>query len=78
MAFVGLVEVEALEGLESVRAIADDIIVWGKGATDEEAHKDHDRNLVALLHCCRERNIKLNKEKLKLRLKRMLIREIFE
>lgn len=58
----------ALEGLAGVRAIADDMLVYGEGATIEEATKDHDRRLASLLQRCRERSIKLNKEKLKLRL----------
>lgn len=50
---------ENIEGLEGVRAVADDIIIWGK--TEEE----HDRNVHALLRRCSERNIKLNHDKLK-------------
>ena len=35
----------ALEGLPGQKAIADDILMFGAGDTDEEALKDHDRNL---------------------------------
>ena len=48
--------------------MADDILVYGTGDTQEEALKDHDRKLEALLHRCQERGIKLNKNKLRLRL----------
>jgi RNase H-like domain found in reverse transcriptase/Reverse transcriptase (RNA-dependent DNA polymerase) len=59
---------ENLERLEGVKAVADDILVYGIGDSKEEALKDHDRKLEALLQRCRERNIKLNKNKLRLRL----------
>ena len=54
---------EIIEGLEGVTAIADDLLVTGAGNTHEEALADHDRNLIALLQRCRERNFKLNKDK---------------
>ena len=40
---------ETMEGLTGVECIADDILVWGVGETKEEAEKDHDKNLEALL-----------------------------
>ena len=54
---------ENLQGLEGVKAIADDILVWGDGDTREEAIADHDKRLIALLERCQQKNIKLNKEK---------------
>lgn len=59
---------ENLERLEGVKAVADDILVYGIGDTKEEALMDHDRKLKELLQRCRERGIKLNKNKLRLRL----------
>ena len=56
-----------LEGLERVKAIADDILVWGTGNTYEEAIADHDKRLIALLKRCQQKNIKLNKEKFQLK-----------
>ena len=35
----------ALEGLPSQKAIANDILVFGSGDTDEESFRDHDRHL---------------------------------
>lgn len=58
---------ESLEDLKGVTVIADDILVYGSGDDLEQAHQDHEENLRALLERCRERNIKLNKDKLKLR-----------
>ncbi|KAK3730127.1 hypothetical protein QZH41_004833 [Actinostola sp. cb2023] len=52
-----------LEGLKGTFAIADDILITGQGDTDNQANEDHDKNLQSFLHRCRERNIKLNKDK---------------
>ena len=60
---------EALEGLDGTKAIFDDILVYGVGDTDEEALADHDKKLANLLQRCREKQIKLNKDKLQLRLR---------
>ena len=59
---------EVLEGLPGVEVIADDILVYGSGDTKEQADLDHDRNLTGLLERARLCNLKLNKQKLKLRL----------
>ena len=48
----------ALHGLQSVVAVHDFVIVWGKGSTDQEAAEDHDNNLRKLLQRCREVNLK--------------------
>lgn len=58
---------QALEGLRGTTVIADDILVYGEGDTKEAAEKDHENNLRRLLERCREKNIKLNEKKLKLR-----------
>ncbi|XP_062601076.1 uncharacterized protein K02A2.6-like [Saccostrea cucullata] len=60
---------QTVEGLHGVRCVHDDILIFGEGATDEDAYRDHDRNFRALMERCREKNLKLNKEKLKFRLK---------
>ena len=60
---------QALTGLEGCKAIADDILVFGCGATDEEATRDHDKNLTGLLERCKDKGIKLNSGKLQLRRK---------
>ena len=59
---------QALEGLNGILNITDDILIYGVGDTDKEAQQDHDRNLEALLQRCRERGIALNQNKLKLRI----------
>ena len=48
--------------------ITDDILIYGAGDTEDEARRDHDRKLEALLLRCRESGIALNKNKLKLRI----------
>ena len=57
----------ALEGLNGVEPIFDDILLYGVGETDAEALSDHDTKLRALFQRCHDKRIKLNKEKLKLR-----------
>ena len=53
---------DALDGLPGIVCIADDVIIHGR--TTEE----HDLNLDKFLQRCKEKNIKLNKEKFELRL----------
>ena len=59
--------VQALEGLPGIVCIADDILVYGTGDTKGEAEKDHDQNLRLLMERCQEMSIKLNPEKLMLK-----------
>ena len=58
---------QAIEGLEGVHCVADDIMLYGVGCTDDAA--DHDTKLHALLQQCRDVGIRLNKSKIKLRQK---------
>lgn len=51
-----------LEGLNGVYRIFDDILITGKGDTEEEAEKDHENNLIKFLERCQERNLKLNRD----------------
>ena len=53
------------EVLEGVLKIADDILIFGRGDTREEADIDHDNNLER----CRERNLKLNPQMFKFKLR---------
>ena len=55
-----------LQGLSGIEVITDDILVFGCGDTVEEWQRDHDANLQGLLQRAREKNLKLNKKKLKL------------
>ena len=47
----------ALEGLEGVQYVTDDVIIYGKD------HDDHNPNLSNLLSCCEEHGVRLNQEK---------------
>ena len=40
---------EMIEGLQGVEVVADDFLVFGRGELLEEANRDHDKNLDALL-----------------------------
>lgn len=57
----------ALEGLPGIYIIADDILITGEGDTLEMANKDHDDKVRQFLNRCREKNIKLNADKFRLR-----------
>ena len=59
---------EALEGLQDVYCIADDILVVGQGETREEANKQHDLNVFALMKRAQERNLKFNPQKIQFKL----------
>ena len=58
---------EQIEGLKGDEVIADDFVVVGYGDTPAEWQEDHNKNVVAFLDRCRERNLKLNKNKARLR-----------
>ena len=55
---------QAIEGLDGVQTVADDILTIGNEATMEEAVRDHDVKMKPLLDRCREKYIKLNHEKI--------------
>ena len=57
-----------LENLNGVGVIADDILVYSRGETYEEALADHDKNLKALPQRARDVNLKFSKDKPHLRL----------
>ncbi|UYV83335.1 K02A2.6-like [Cordylochernes scorpioides] len=57
---------EVIKGLEGVEVIADDILVFGKGNTTKDAIRDHNIKLEQLLMRTRERNLKFNKDKIRL------------
>lgn len=59
----------ALEGLPGIYIIADDVLITGHGETQDLAERDHDEKLKAFLARCREKGIKLNADKLKLKQK---------
>ena len=47
--------------------LRDGMVIYGVGGSDEQADADYDRNLERFLQRCREKGIKLNKLKLKLK-----------
>ena len=61
----------ALEGQPGQKAIADKILVFGAGDTDEEALKDHDPNVREVFNHCRQKGIKLNPGKIPFRQKQV-------
>ena len=59
---------QLIEGLQGVEVIADDFVVVGRGSKTEDASRNHDINLIALLDRCTEQGVKLNAEKVRLRM----------
>ena len=59
---------ELVEGLSGVEVIADDFLICGFGANLKDATVNHDINLQQFLKRAKERGLKLNCEKVKLRL----------
>ena len=57
-----------LENLPGFLCIADDILIFGTGETDEEATANHDRSLKDLLQRGKDCGIVLNPDKMKLRM----------
>ena len=55
---------QLVEGLKGTEVIHDDFLIVGCGDTDDETEADHDRNLKAFC----ERNLRLNADKLKLKM----------
>jgi hypothetical protein len=60
---------QAIGDLPGVLCIADDILLYGAGNTEEEARSDHDIKLKKLLQRCREVGVRLNRDKMKLQQK---------
>ena len=54
---------QALDDFDGVLCVADDILVYGKGETNEAAMSDHHSKLRALLERCNQLGIKLNRDK---------------
>ncbi|KAF0024606.1 hypothetical protein F2P81_023408 [Scophthalmus maximus] len=60
---------QALDHLPCLYIIADDVLITGEGETQEAAERDHDEKLRLFLNQCKQKNIKLNADKFKLRQK---------
>ena len=58
---------EHIEGLKGVEVIADDFVIVGYSDTPTEWQADHAQNVCAFLDRCCERNLKLNKNKARLK-----------
>ena len=53
------------DDIEGVEVIVDDLVVWGENT------EQHDVRLRQVLDCCRERNLKLNKDKCRFRVSKV-------
>ena len=57
---------------ERVHTCDTDILIFGCGDTHQDAEADHDEAMVALLERARQKNLKLNKNKLKFKEKQVM------
>ena len=55
---------QIIEDLDGVKTVSNDILVIGNGDSLDEAIKDHNKKLTRLLELCRERGVRLNKDKI--------------
>jgi hypothetical protein len=62
---------EALDGLEGVFNIADDVLIHGLGSSPEEAEAAHDKHLNYFMKRVLERNLKLNPSKVQFKLRKI-------
>ena len=58
-----------IEGMPNIEVISDDFVVVGYGEMQEEAICNHDDNLMAFLELCKNRGLKMNTKKIRLRQK---------
>ena len=65
---------EAILGLKGVTSIADDVLIYGCGETVEEAQRDHDENLIALLDKSRKVGLQWNSKKIRILRARSFVR----
>ena len=63
---------QAIDGLDGVRKVADDILIIGNGETQQATVADHDKKLLALFERCRAKQIRLNPDKIELKKTSML------
>ena len=56
---------QALDRLDGLLTIHDDMVIYGVGDTEEEAMADHNKKLEQFLRRCRQRGVKLNEKKVK-------------
>ena len=54
---------QALDDIDGIVCVADDILVYGVGDTTKDAMADHQKKLTLLLQRCTKLGIKLNKAK---------------
>ena len=58
---------QCLDGLTGRHCVADDSMITGRGETENDALKDHNNKLIALMKRCRDVGIRLNPDKMILR-----------
>ena len=64
--------ITALDGIECVVCVADDILLYGVGENEEKAKEDHNKKLEVLMERCKQHGIRLNKAKTELMKKEII------
>ena len=64
--------IAALDGIEGVVCVADDILLYGVGEDEEKAKEDHNKKLEVLMERCKQHGIRLNKAKTELMKKEII------
>ena len=59
---------QLIEGISDVEVVADDFVIVGFGDNDVDAHRSHDDNLLAFIQRCEQSGVKLNANKMELRI----------
>ena len=59
---------QLIEGLSGVEVVADDFVIVGFGDNEVDAHRSHDANLLAFIQRCEQSGVKLNANKMELRI----------
>ena len=59
---------QPIEGLSGVEVVADDFVIVGFGDNAVDAHRSHDANLLAFIQRCEQSGVKLNANKMELRI----------
>ena len=59
---------QLIEGLSGVEVVADDLVIVGFGDNEVDAHRSHDANLLAVIQRCEQSGMKLNANKMQLRI----------
>ena len=59
---------QLIEGLSGVEVVAGDFVIVGFGDNEVDAHRNYDANVLAFVQRCEQSGVKLNANKMELRI----------